>query len=467
VLAVILPVFSTWLTERYSVLHQVPYSPHLLAILIVGFVGGLLPSMLAALVSLLSRMSLRYFVPFDAMTFRSELLHSSVLFVAAFVVWSLMRGRRRSEQALESTLAALQERTDDLVASLASSKCACWTFDLETGVSPRWYNGSYPIFGRPFAELEAMPSILSLIHPDDHVRLPELIEHLRNSSEPVQFEYRCLWPNGELHSLEMRGNRIPGKVCAWRGVTVDITERKLAEAALLRAEKLAAMGRLASTVAHEINNPLESVTNLLYLARAEDHLPEPARTYLSTAESELGRLSNITRLTLGFVRTSGSVGDTSISAVVDEVLSIFEHRVAAKKIKVQRHYDHHVKVHIAPHELRQIATNLIANAIDAVSTAGACISVHICDEDPLVVLLIDDNGSGIEPAHLARIFEPFFSTKEEVGTGIGLWVTRELVEKNGGRISVEICNDPANCTLPAGVSTRFRVEFPLAQPQVS
>jgi signal transduction histidine kinase len=227
------------------------------------------------------------------------------------------------------------------------------------------------------------------------------------------------------------------------------------------------MGRLASTVAHEINNPLESVTNLLYLARAEENLPEPARTYLSTAESELGRLSNITRLTLGFVRTSGRVGDTLIATIVDEVLSIFEHRIAAKRIKVQRHYEHDVNVHIAPHELRQIATNLIANAIDAVSNANACISVHICNEDHKATLLIDDNGSGIDSAHLARIFEPFFSTKEEVGTGIGLWVTRELVEKNGGHISVESCNDPANCKLPTGVTTRFRVEFPLAPPQVS
>jgi PAS domain S-box-containing protein len=449
------------------VLHQIPYSPHLLAILIVGFIGGLLPSMLTVVVSFLSRISLHYLHPASAMSVRQEILHTAVLVAAALVIWFLMRGRRRSEQVLQSTLAALQERTDDLVASLASSKCACWTFDLETGVSPRWYNGSYPIFGRPFAELESMPSILTLVLPEDHPRLPQLIDHLRNSTDPVQFEYRCQWPNGELHSLEMRGNRIPGKVCAWRGVTVDITERKLAEAALLRAEKLAAMGRLASTVAHEINNPLESVTNLLYLARAEENLPEPARTYLSTAESELGRLSNITRLTLGFVRTSGRVGDTSIATIVDEVLSIFEHRVASKHITIQRHYAHNVNVHIAPHELRQIATNLIANAIDAVSTKDACISVHLCNEDEKAMLLIDDNGSGIEPAHLARIFEPFFSTKEEVGTGIGLWVTRELVEKNGGRISVESRSDPTHTKLPTGVTTRFRVEFPLAPPQVS
>jgi PAS domain S-box-containing protein len=467
VLAVVLPVLCTWLTEHYSVLHQVPYSPHLLAIVIVGFIGGLLPSMLTVLVSFLSRLSLHFLRPAGAMSLRSELLHTTVLVATALIIWFLMRGRRRSEQALQSTLAALQERTDDLVASLASSKCACWTFDLETGTSPRWYSGSYPIFGRPFAELESMSSILPLVHADDHPRFPELIDHLRNSTEPVQFEYRCLWPNGELHSLEMRGNRIPGKVCAWRGVTVDITERKLAEAALLRAEKLAAMGRLASTVAHEINNPLESVTNLLYLARAEDHLPERASTYLSTAESELGRLSNITRLTLGFVRTSGRVGDTPIATVVDEVLSIFEHRIAAKRIKLQRHYAADVYVHIAPHELRQIATNLIANAIDAVSSTNATIAVHICNEDGKAFLLIDDNGTGIEPTHLARIFEPFFSTKEEVGTGIGLWVTRELVEKNGGRISVESCNDPANYLLRAGVTTRFRVEFPLAPPQVS
>jgi signal transduction histidine kinase len=248
----------------------------------------------------------------------------------------------------------------------------------------------------------------------------------------------------------------------WRGVTLDITERKKTEAALLRAEKLAAMGRLASTVAHEINNPLESVTNLLYLARAGASMDEETQAYLATAENELARLSNITRLTLGFVRTSASSAETQVADVVDEVLSIFSHRFETKNVHVDCHYEPDVCITIAPHELRQIATNLIANAADAVGAGDARIGIHVAREEGKAVLLVEDNGAGIDDEHLPRIFEAFFSTKEEVGTGIGLWVTRELVEKNGGRIFAK-SSKVVGGGLASGVTTQFRVEFPLSR----
>jgi PAS domain S-box-containing protein len=374
--------------------------------------------------------------------------------------------RRRSEQKLQTALAELQERSDTLAETLNSSQCASWTIDLDSGKSARWHAGSYPVFGRPFAELEALPSLRPLLHPEDQPRLDGLVQLMRSTSETVVFEHRVPWPNGDLHWLEMRGTRVSIQPCVWRGVTVDITERKLAEAALLRAEKLAAMGRLASTVAHEINNPLEAVTNLLYLAHADPGLGDETRAYIATAETELARLGNITRLTLGFVRNNATVSNVEMSAVVEDVLSIFRHRLDTKNVSVERSYRPDVRVRIAPHELRQIATNLIANAVDAVSSAGARIAIHICREDPIAVIQVDDNGAGIAEGDLQRIFEPFFSTKEEVGTGIGLWVTRELVEKNGGRIFVHSCGPDAapSDDLPAGTTTRFRVELPLATP---
>jgi signal transduction histidine kinase len=259
--------------------------------------------------------------------------------------------------------------------------------------------------------------------------------------------------------------------CRWRGVTVDITERKLTEAALLRSEKLAAMGRLASTVAHEINNPLEAVTNLLYLARTDSSEGAERREYLAAAERELTRLGNITRLTLGFVRSGGDTADTDVAEVVDEVLHLFRHRLETKNIQVERQYEPGVSVRIPPHELRQIATNLVANAADAVPLSDGYISIRIqrADGDGAThgVLQVEDNGSGIEAAHMTRIFEPFFSTKEEFGTGIGLWVTKELVEKNGGRIAVAsgkaAINGDAlhNVAESVDAHTRFRIELPL------
>jgi PAS domain S-box-containing protein len=459
-LAVALPIIGTVLTMHMNILHGIPNSTNLLAVVIVGILGGLEPSMLAVLVAVLTRGLTWVIGPDREFSIYSDSLHVLVLVAAALVVWFMDRHRRRSEEKLEATLIALQERTDDLVSSLNSSRCACWTLDLDSGKSERWYSGSYQLYGRPYSELEDLPSLLPLVHADDEQRLRDLMQLMRNSWDPVVFEHRVVWPNGEVHTLEIRGNRVAGRRCVWRGVTLDITERKKTEAALLRAEKLAAMGRLASTVAHEINNPLESVTNLLFLARSSTYLDHETQTYLDTAERELARLSNITRLTLGFVRTSGSADETELAEVVNEVLSIFQHRFETKNVHVERHYESGVCITIAPHELRQIATNLIANAADAVGMDHARIAIRIAREEQSALLIVEDNGEGIDPIHLPRIFEAFFSTKEDVGTGIGLWVTRELVEKNGGRIFAY--SSPERGGLPSGATTQFRVEFPLA-----
>ncbi len=298
-----------------------------------------------------------------------------------------------------------------------------------------------------------MKTLGPLLHPDDQVRFPELVQQMRTSVEPIFWEYRTTWPNGETHWLEMRARRLTGPSIVWRGLTVDVTERKLAESALLRSEKLAAMGRLASTVAHEINNPLESVTNLLYLANSDPALSADTRTYLRTAELELARLGEITRLTLGFVRNSAGPREVVLAEVVEDVLSIFRHRLESRGIQVVREFAHGVHVKLAAHELRQILTNLISNASDALHGPGSKLAIRIFDEAGLCGFTIEDNGSGIPVSVLSRVFDPFFTTKPEVGTGIGLWVTRELVESNGGRIAAE------SGELTGGMKTRFRVEL--------
>jgi len=454
-LAVLLPPVGTWLTLHIVALHALPFALHFVILAAVAALGGLGPSLVSVVSIVVSRSLLVGSSHTFADPVADQLLRVSVLLLAAAIVSFIGGKRLRSERKLKLALTDLQDRTDALVESLGNSKCACWTLDLDSGESARWYTGSYPVFGRPFSEIEAMPSLRALLHPEDQPGLLLLGETMRSSTDPVVFEYRSTWPNGELHWLEMRGTRIAGPGCRWRGVTLDITERKLAEGALLRSEKLAAMGRLASTVAHEINNPLEAVTNLLFLARSEP-LPETASAYLATAERELARLGNITRLTLGFVRVSASSSSVDIAGVLDDVLSIFQHRLETRSVHVERCYSTGLHVSIPPHELRQIVTNVIANAADAVPVDGAHIAISLTQQTDSAVLLIQDNGSGIAPDHIPRIFEPFFSTKQETGTGIGLWVTRELVEKNGGRISVET-GDLAN-----GLHTSFRIELPLA-----
>ena len=280
---------------------------------------------------------------------------------------------------------------------------------------------------------------------------------MRHTPGPIVFDFRTVWPEGETHWLEMRGTRTGHDPCCWRGVTIDITERHVAETALLRAEKLAAMGRLASTIAHEINNPLEAVTNLLYLSLMDDALTPATRAYLANAETELARLGNITRLTLGFVRESSQSSSVDLASVVDDVVAIFSHRSEVKTARVERLYTPGIRIAIAQPELRQIVTNLVANAADALSGVPAPhLRLQVDIQTGNAVLLVADNGVGIRPDDAHRIFEPFFTTKGDVGTGIGLWVTRELVEKNGGSIRIE------SGQLPDGLSTCFRIEFPLA-----
>jgi len=457
VLAVVLPLLSAFATNHFRILQPFPMSLHFLSMALVATLGGIGPALIAVFLSITTRLY-HLSATHTAFSLRSEAVRFSVVLLGALIISILSRRRRLSEERLEVALAELQERSDALVESLSSSKCASWVLDLDVNETIRWQEGSYLVFGRPFRELESMPSLSPMLHPEDRVIVSELLRNARHSNEPFVSEYRTLWPNGEVHWLEMRGTRIPGSRCRWRGVTLDITERKLSEAALLRSEKLAAMGRLASTVAHEINNPLEAVTNLLYLASADDTLEPTTRSYVSMAERELARLGNITRLTLGFVRTTSDIVDVEIAESVEDVLSILQHRFDSTSISIERHYELNTRISIPPHELRQIATNLIANASDAVSSIGpgAKVAIRIAKQDQTAILTVEDNGAGIPAANLQRIFDPFFSTKKEVGTGIGLWVTKEIVEKNGGTISVESGN------LPHGFHTIFRVEFPLA-----
>jgi len=460
--AILLPVASALLTVHLHFLQTTPFALFFLSIAFVANLEGIAYALLAVVLCAVSR---ALFMPAQMPLHPPERIGYLFLLACALAISLMNKSRRRYAEELESAHSALQERTsvledrtEALIQSLHSSKCAAWVIDIESGKGVRWYSGSYPIFGRPFSEFSGLDSLIMLAAPEDQSRLPLLTRAMRTSWEPIVFEHRVLWPDGESHWLEVRGTRVPGEVCVWRGVTVDITDRKQAEAALLRAEKLAAMGRLASTIAHEINNPLEAVTNLLFLARADPTVTIQTGTYLATAERELARLGNITRLALGFVRSGATRVEVEIADVAEDVLSIFRHRFEMKNILLEQRYDRGLLIRIVPHELRQILTNLIANAADATAGTEARIRIRIqrSSRSAFAAILIEDNGTGIAALNLSRIFEPFFTTKEDVGTGIGLWVTRELVEKNDGTISTE------SGDLADGMKTRFVVEFPLA-----
>lgn len=225
----------------------------------------------------------------------------------------------------------------------------------------------------------------------------------------------------------------------------DITDQRRAEAALIQSEKLAAVGRLASSIAHEINNPLESVTNLLYLIeQTADEDGARTREYAQMAQAELARVGQITTQTLRFFRQSTSRRTVDVSALVDSVLSLYHGRFVNSGIAVTREYDAGVMTTCFDGELRQILNNLVGNALDAMRDGGRLRvrvrpAVHAATQENGVRLTIADDGTGMSPATQARIFEPFFTTKGIMGTGLGLWITKDLVHKQEGTLSMRSC----------------------------
>jgi signal transduction histidine kinase len=221
----------------------------------------------------------------------------------------------------------------------------------------------------------------------------------------------------------------------------QIQQYARAQAALLRSEKLAVTGRLAASIAHEINNPLEAVTNLLYLMRG-DIPKEQAKAYLADAEQELARVTEITTQTLRFYREPAQPTATDVSMVLDSVLRLYGSRLRAAGVAVKRELrSASATVLSTPGELRQVMANIIGNATDAmrqggrlrirISCHGRWKTGHCC-----VRITIADNGIGIPAEVLPTIFEPFVTTKGETGTGLGLWVTSEIIKKNGWSIRV-------------------------------
>jgi PAS domain S-box-containing protein len=234
-----------------------------------------------------------------------------------------------------------------------------------------------------------------------------------------------------------KGAHMIGIVLVFR----DISERYAAEQALMRAEKLASAGRLAAAIAHEVNNPLEGLVNLIYLARGEEDVPKIHR-HLAEADRELQRIAHITRQSLGFYRENSSASLFRPDVVVREAFDFYSFRAAHIHVKLHVNIKTEQKAWGNPGELRQVLSNLLANSLDACTAGGAiCVRVRPAHSprDPAldgVRIVVADTGCGIHPENLDRVFEPFFTTKKDTGTGLGLWVSRELIEKHGGQLAV-------------------------------
>jgi signal transduction histidine kinase len=222
---------------------------------------------------------------------------------------------------------------------------------------------------------------------------------------------------------------------------VDVTDRKRAQDVLLQTEKLAAVGRLASSIAHEINNPLESVTNLLYLAQRTAVNPV-TREYLTTAEMELRRMSSITSQTLRFHRQRSSPAPAQPGILLENALSIYQGRLINSRIDISTRIRASRPVVCFEGEIRQVLNNLVGNAIDAMAASGGRLLLRSREGTDWasgasgILFTVADTGSGMSPETVKRIFEPFFTTKGLSGTGLGLWISHDIVQRHHGKLKL-------------------------------
>ncbi|MFZ0704137.1 MAG: ATP-binding protein [Candidatus Korobacteraceae bacterium] len=386
-----------------------------------------------------------------------ELLRAKVSIFA-----ELHRKRRQLEllnQQLEHRVAErtreLKQRADLL--DLATE--AIMVRDAE-GIIQFWNSGAEELYGWRREEVlgRKVNDVISIKPHNSHESLQpdllgfgrwegNLVHSTRDGREIVVASRQALKTNGD------------GGLGAILEINRDITATLQTEEALRRAERLAAMGRVAGIIAHEINNPLEAIINAFYLLRDHPSLDNEARRYARLGEEELLRVAHIVRQTLGFYRESQHPIAISISEILDNVLELQARHFLLSGIQVEKFYETEARLFGFPMELKQVFLNLIANAVQAMPEGGRLrLSVrdHVdCrSETPGICVSVGDTGSGIDAQHAKQLFEPFFSTKAAKGTGLGLWISKGIVQKYEGSIHFR------SLRTATGSATCFRVFLP-------
>lgn len=351
---------------------------------------------------------------------------------AAKIVRDITRQKKLEEAALR--LAAIVESSDDAIASK----------DLN-GIITSWNRSAEKLFGYTAEEIIGKP-VLVIIPPELHHDEDIILSKIRRGEKIEHFETIRLHKSGERIEVSLTVSPIKdedGNVIGAAKIVRNITETNKIERALRTTEKLAAAGRMAATVAHEINNPLEAVTNLVYLAKRDLSNNDRVAGYLEMASRELDRVAHITRQTLGFYRDTSSPVRFNVAGTIDDLLLLYEKRFESRRIKVLKQYDKEIEITALAGEIRQAFSNLVTNAVDAMPNGGTLIVkvAKACDwSGPRrhgVRITMLDTGSGIEEKHKQKVFQPFFTTKTDIGTGLGLWITRGIVEKHHGTIRMK------------------------------
>jgi two-component system, chemotaxis family, CheB/CheR fusion protein len=415
-------------------MHQDPYAIFIAAVIASARFFGFGPALLSTVASAIV---LDYFV-FTTFHFSFRLSTTDSERMVVFVLISLLTaGLARQRTQAETRAIETRQR---MAAIVESSEDAILSTTLES-VIISWNRGAEILYG--YTAAEAIGQHISFNAPPERVHEISLsISRLQRGEHVGSYQTEHVRKDGTRVSVLLSVSPMRNRHGAMVGCSViarDVTTQRRAEEALRRNEKLATAGRLVATIAHEINNPLEAVTNLLYLAR---HDPAKQDEYLARAENEVQRIGSIAQQTLGFVREGISATPLNVAETLDQVLQLYLPKLNAKRVQIEKKYDARADISGFPGELRQLFSNLIINAIDAMGEGGRLFlrvaRSHEWSDNrrPGVRVTIADSGAGIRSADLSHIFEPFYTTKTDAGTGLGLWLSHGIVQKHGGSIRV-------------------------------
>jgi len=383
-------------------------------------------------------------------------------------VQTVLRARHRQFQ-IRDALERLQASEARYRSLILATSSIVFTTDVHGNFAdrlPSWESFT----GQSFEQYKGN-GWMEAVHPADRKSATAGISAAIAGLRPYQLEYRLRRHDGRYRCVLVRGVpvfREDSTVKEWVGTCTDIQDRKDSETALRKSERLALAGQMAASIAHEINNPLEAVINLLYLINMRSSDDE-TRHYCALAQRELTRVSEISGQTLRFYRKSSKPAETDVTELLDSLLRMFRPKFGRRNLKMQWDLRNGEKIQAFSNELRQVFANLISNAIDATPPGGR---IRVQSQpsmdyrDPAragIRVTVADTGSGIPEAIRQRIFEPFVTTKGDAGTGLGLWVCADIVQRHGGFLRLK-----SKTTAPSG--TVFTIFLPAGHtplPQAS
>lgn len=421
-------------------IHRDPFSIFVLAVVFTARFFGFGPALFGTALSVLA-IDYVVFEPHFSISNQNGDMARLLLFVFISVLAaSIARARSKAEvraDQMHERMAAIVESSEDAIYSATPD-----------GLITSWNHGAEELYGYRAEEVLG-ESVLITVPPELAHETHSHLEMLARGQSVESYQTQRRRKDGSrvniLLSVSPLRNR-KGSVIGASAIASDITSQLRAEDALRRSEKLATAGRLTAVIAHEINNPLEAITNLLYLARRDS---ARADQHLEMAEREVQRIADIAQQTLGYVRDYSDARPVKVSLALQEVLHLYNLKLNARKIQTRKEFDDDCEVLGFDGELRQLFSNLIVNAADAMPDGGR-LRLRVAsgrewngEERSGVRIVVADTGTGIQPEDQARVFEPFYTTKKDSGTGLGLWLSESIVQKHGGQIRVRSSTHPA------------------------